>query len=77
MSGNQKFYVQCLLTKGRIRQTAWIPEEFSTVGRVVKLKDQGEWGHGWQVSTAGIRLPEAYLRERSRDYVQTRKASDI
>jgi len=77
MSGYQKFYVQCLLTKGSTRQTAWIPEEFSTVGRVVKLKDQGEWGEGWQVLTAGIRLPEAYLRERSRDYVQTRKASDI
>ncbi len=77
MPGRNTFYVQCVFAKDACRTTAWVPETFAAVGRTVRFKDEGAWGENWQVLSAGIRLPEAYLRERSRDYIQTRKASDI
>ena len=77
MSGRNTFYVQCVFVKDTHRTTAWVPETFATPGRTVRFKDEGTWGENWQVLSAGIRLPEIYLRERSRDYTQTRKASDI
>ena len=77
MSGHTQFYVQCRLTRGSARQTAWIPEKFARVGRVVRLTEAGVTEDGWQVAGVGTRLTEDYVRERSRDYLSTRRASDI
>ena len=77
MSGYTQFYIQCQLARGSARQTAWIPEKFARLGRHVRLTE-GTWSEdGWQVTGIGTRLAEDYVRERSRDYLQTRKASDI
>ena len=77
MSGHSHYYVQCRLTRGSARQTAWLPEKFAAVGRTIRLTE-GHWSEdGWQVAGIGTRLAEDYVRERSRDYLQTRKASDI
>ncbi len=77
MSGRNTFDVQCVFAKDASRTVAWVRETFATICKTVRFKDEGSWGENWQVLSAGIRLPEAYLRERSRDYTQTRKASDI
>ena len=77
MSGYIRFYVQCRLRRGGAQQTAWIPEKYAAVGRTVRLTEGGWSQDGWQVTAAGTRLPEGYLRERGRDYLNTRRASDI
>ena len=77
MSNFERHSVQCVLTNGNRRTTAWLPEQFATPGRAVRLKDGGAWHDGWRVASTGVRLPDAYLRERSPDYKQTRRASDV
>lgn len=44
-------YTQCLLRKGLMFDTCWIPSEFATQGRVLKIR-MGElklWSDGWIV----------------------------
>ena len=77
MNGNSRYMVQCLLGKNSRYQVAWIREKAAYIGNVIELVDDKERDPGWRVISAGTRLPEAYLRERSRDYLNTRKASDI
>jgi hypothetical protein len=36
-------HVQCLLQKGKTRQTAWIPESFAKQCKIVKLYDEDGW----------------------------------
>jgi hypothetical protein len=69
--------VQCLLGKNSRYQVAWIREKKAFVGNIVELIDDDRHDPGWRVISAGNRLSEEYLRERSRDYLRTRKASDI
>ena len=49
------FYRQCVLNrlapKGRMQQVAWIPEQFATVARVLRLRIGGTWVDGWIVSS--------------------------
>jgi len=75
------FHRQCKLTKptesGVCETTSWIPEEYATVGRVVKLKNAGEWSGGWVVSEVYDRMPSEEAMRRSRDYKKNRKTSDI
>ncbi len=65
------------LERGTARQMAWIPEKFAIVGRFVRLIEAGVSEDGWLVVGVGTRLLESYVRERSQDYKQTRRASDI
>lgn len=70
------YYRQCWL--GREKQkcihVAWIPEKYAKFGKVLKIKDVD----GYKVLAVGsVRKPEAEVNERSRDFKQTRKASDI
>ena len=56
------FYRQCRLVKridgGQLMRVSWLPEPYATVGRVVKLRDDGAWDDGWVVASAGQnRLP--------------------
>ena len=77
MNGNNSIMVQCLLGHSSRYQVAWIPERKAVVCAIVELIDKDRRHPGWRVISAGTRLPEAYVRERSRDYVNTRRASDI
>jgi hypothetical protein len=71
------YLIQCILNKGSRTQVAWIPETKAKLGSVIELIE-GAWREtGWHVAGVGIRLPEAIVRERSRDYINTRKASDV
>ena len=64
----------------KAQTTSWLPEKFAVKGKFVELKNRntGEWVNGWQVISVGDkRLPEDQVTERSQDYKNTRKASDI
>lgn len=75
------FYKQCILQKRKgikpeviTQQTAWIPEVFAHVGRLVELKGD----NGWEVvAVAQQRLDAETVSEQSQDYKHQRKASDI
>lgn len=77
MNSDNRIMVQCLLGKSARFQVAWIREKAAVIGNIVELIDDARRSPGWRVISAGNRLPEAYLRERSRDYLRTRRASDI
>jgi hypothetical protein len=68
---------QCVLRNGNTSQVAFIPSVFATEGSFVKLRNGGVWTDGWKVEHAGVEMPYEYVRERSQDYKNTRKASDI
>jgi hypothetical protein len=65
---------------GRSVLTSWIPDKFAFKGRVLKLKDRatGHWKDGWVVvSVNPHKKLQKEITERSQDYKNTRKASDI
>ena len=73
-----EFHRHCLLQKGELKTTAWIPEKFAKVGKYISLKQEKDnWDDGWKVITIGTRMRTEYMLDRSQDYKQTRKASDI
>ena len=54
----QERFVQCglrrTIAEGCLRTVSYIPAEFATVGRVLKLKDNCEhWSNGWVVEVVG------------------------
>ena len=80
---SQKFFVQCELEKRYLadgartaRTTSWIPERFSKVGTVLKLKDKnGGWSDGWIVTQAFSRLSRDQLPDAHGDARGHRKAT--
>lgn len=75
-------YVQCSLSKptkdGEKKQVSWIPEHFAVEGKYLELKEGAEWENGWRVTSVGdVKQSQSTLNERGRDYLTTRKASDI
>lgn len=77
---NGEVHYQCHLQKGDTHQVTWLPKKFAVEGRIVKLYDEvtDSWEDGWLVTSVGTQsFPSKYIAERSRDYTQTRKASDI
>lgn len=91
MANKNQYYKQCVLQKRiddkRVRAiTAFIPEQFAKKGKYIKvidgkyfeiLEEEG-WSDGWEVVLAGtVRLDDAYVQERSRDYLRTRETSDV
>jgi hypothetical protein len=66
-------YVQCQLSRGTTRRTAWLPQKFAVVNRVLKIKDED----GWRVEICGEKMEEKEPEERSRDYLHQREASDV
>ncbi len=76
---SEQLYTQCKLSKNNIIQITWLPSEFAVVGRIVKLKETGDWDDGWKVDEAYLTAHRTHeeVRERSQDYKRTRKASDI
>lgn len=76
-------YRQCVLRKkskdgSTLEQVSWIPESLARIGKVLRLRDDGEtWSNGWEVTVAGSLRPANLVEAGSRDYLRTRKASDI
>jgi len=64
---------QCKLQKGIAFQYSWLPEKFAKVGEYVKLKDDD----GWQVVAVFSIMDSKKVQERSTDYRNQRKVSDI
>lgn len=58
---------------------AWIPEQFATVDRYIKIKNEdGSWDDGWKVTYASEnKLDSVAANQASQMYKKTRKASDI
>lgn len=57
---------------------SWIPEKFAKLNRSLRLKINGVWDNLWIVKeVSSISFDEKYILERSQDYKNTRKASDI
>jgi len=80
-------YTQCFLSKiidtidgkedGLVCTTAWIPEEYAVVDKLVKIKDNGVWSDGWNVRMVWTTRPKDWVEQHQRDYLHQRKASDI
>jgi hypothetical protein len=75
---SDQFHRHCLLQKGDLRQTAWIPEIFAKKNKYLSLKQKDDsWDDGWKIIEIGTRQSSKYMLERSQDYKLTRKASDV
>lgn len=73
-----EYHVQCQFVRGNERYTAWIPEEYAKLGRVLKLRhDDGHWEDGWEVKRRGARMLSSYVEDHERNYLKQREASDI
>ncbi len=70
-------YFQCRLRQGRVFYTAWLPEDFAFVGRLVGFKTDVGWDEGWVVEEVyrGSMRSHQQIVERSQDYKTTRRAS--
>lgn len=80
MSNKKVFYRQCWLEKtcstGVIQQVSFIPEEFSVIGKVIKLKESNNvWDNGWVVKSVGVRHSEDQLPDSHNDIKSLRKAT--
>jgi len=56
--------------------TAWIPEEYAVVGKLVKIKDNDAWSDGWAVRQTWTTKSKEWVEQHQRDYLKQRKASD-
>lgn len=77
-------YRQCRLHKqmdGKrtMVQVAWIPSQFATQGRTLKIRDRdGEWINGWKVIDIGsFTKTERETNEATQRHKHQRRASDI
>jgi len=79
----QQMYRQCRLEKRRadgalLIRTSWLPEPYCAMGAILKLKNEdGTWDDGWSVVSVSEPKNGKFVEMRSRDYLKTRKASDI
>jgi hypothetical protein len=71
---NEIFYRQCQLTRRNQRQTTWLPERFAIPGSVLKLKDNGEWSDGWEVTWASASKIAERLLPDTHKLLKERKA---
>jgi len=72
-----KFYRQCVLEKETSRQTSYIPETYAIKDQVLQLKENEVWEDGWKVIKVGPKVTADYVESNERNYLKTRKASDI
>lgn len=69
---------QCNLKKGNVILTTWVDESLAVKGKHLEIDNNGIKEQGWFVHKVfDKRVSEKYLKERERDYLRTRKASDI
>lgn len=59
--------------------TSWLPEKFARFGQYLELKNaKGEWVNGWKVTgVSGSGQESKWINERSQDYKNMRKVTDI
>lgn len=75
------FYVQCRL-KREVRRgifqsmVSWLPDKFAAKGRILRLKNRGEWEDGWQVMETWSKCEAEKVEARERDYLKQREVSD-
>jgi hypothetical protein len=77
-------FKQCALSRPhassqriRLRQMAWIPEQFAKVGMVLEIKgSDGAWQDAWVVDDVYTQATEEYVRQHERDYLTQSQASD-
>lgn len=71
-------HTQCRLRKGDIETVGWIESHLAVVGKPVRMKlDDGTWETGWNVIEVWTTAPSEVVKERERDYLRQREASDI
>jgi len=66
-------HYQCELKKGNTFTTSWIPEKYAKKGKFIKLKEDD----GWEVIHVGSMMDSKKVQQRSTDYRNQRKMSDI
>lgn len=66
-------HCQCKLKKGNRYQVSWIPEKYANLRKFLKLNDDD----GWEVINVYSRMDSRKVQERSIDYKNQRKVSDI
>lgn len=66
-------HYQCELRKGNKYQVVWIPEKYSKVGKILRLEND----NGWEVIKVFSKDNSKRVNERSMDYKNQRKVSDI
>jgi hypothetical protein len=75
------YYRQCFLRRRDgetvVEQVSYIPEPYCVPGKTLKLKKGDAWEDGWVVVSAGDREPAVQVERRARDYLKTRKATDL
>jgi len=75
------YYRQCFLRRkdgdSVLEQVSYVPEPFCVAGKTLKLKKGDAWEDGWVVVSAGEREPAAEVERRARDYLKTRKQTDL
>ncbi len=58
-------YSQCKLERefscGTVTMVTWLPSQFASVGRSLRLKEAGIWEDGWVVREVWQTLPEEQL----------------
>lgn len=71
-------HTQCLLSKGKTSQVSWIPSDFATKGKYVKLRRRGDesWDDGWLVVETWTTMDSEEVNDNSQDYKRQRLASD-
>ena len=70
-------HTQTKLQKNESFQTAWIPTQYAEVGNHVKLRVKGEWNNGWKIIETGTVMESAEVNDRTQDYKNMKKATDI
>ena len=78
-------YAQCRLSRGSESQISWLPSKFATVGTLVDLDEPHPKDAKLKVRDKGWTVVEIFpghrteqdVSDRSRDYKNTRKASDV
>jgi hypothetical protein len=63
-------YTQCELVKGNVFQHAWIPTRFAVIGKVLRIKEDGEWEDDWIVKHVYKPKIISEVEERERDYLK-------
>jgi len=73
------YHTQCTLQKkDGSTQTSWIPSKFANQDKYVQLKkDDGTWDDGWKVIQVGTKMLSKFIQERTQDYKNMRKMTDI
>lgn len=46
----RKIYRQCEIRRGPAIRLTWLPAAYAKNGRVLRLRDNGEWSDGWVVT---------------------------